>query len=291
MNYSQKYFDEIFTDIIEDSVNKGLVSKADDFLAHIHNIEDISNYYVMSDAVYSKIFEMVYESITQVYESAKIEYATGEDLDSIGESRGVLRPEATHAMVNVTFSRNDSNIDDTISISEGIIIATDTGINYITLEEIYIHSGDLSTTVQCMSVESGVKGKVLQNTLTRIATNIGYNLRCTNPEDSSGGREAYSDEEYRDFVLNWFKINLKGSKEAFEYYFASLDGLDGYNIVPNFDVSGHSKIIVDPGTPYQLNLIYNDLQSEVSQMNEDLFVCAPDDVFINIYATVNVDID
>ena len=103
MNYVQKYFEEIFKDFIEDSISKGIISHAEDFLAHIDNVEDISNYYVMSDAVYARMFEKVYESITSVYESAKVGYAEGFDLDDIGKTRGISRPLATHAYVEVTF--------------------------------------------------------------------------------------------------------------------------------------------------------------------------------------------
>lgn len=291
MNYVQQYFENIFQEVIEDSVEKGFISHAEDFLAHIDNVEDISNYYVMTGAVYSKIIEKIYESITQVYESAKIEYAEGIDLDNLGETRGVTRPLATHAMVEVTFFLEGGALEEDIIIPEGIIVSTTDNIEYVTLEEIYIPAGGIESTVQCQSVKPGSASKILANTLTEVISSTGYNLRCNNSENSSGGNEGYTDDEYRYFIIKWFLIHLKGSKEAFEYYFANFDGIDGYKIVPNFDVTGHTKIIVDPGTKYQLNEIYNDLQTIVSQMNEDLLLTAPENVLINIYATVNIDID
>lgn len=290
MNYVQRYFEDIFKEVIEDSVEKGFISRAEDFLAHIDNVEDISNYYVMSSAVYSKMFERFYESATLIYESAKIEYASGVDLDNLGKTRGILRPPATYAMVEVTFYLNESLIED-ITIPEGFIVATDDNIEYVTLEKIYIAAGSTETTVQCRSVKAGSGYKIIDNTLVNVISSNPYNLRCTNLENSSGGSEEYTDDEYRYLILNWFKIFLKGSNEAFEYYFDHLDGVDGYKLVPNFDVTGHTKIIIDPGTSYQLNEIYNDLQSTVAQMNEDLYLCAPKKILINIYATVNVDID
>lgn len=291
MNYVQQYFEDIFKEIIEDSVEKGFISHAEDFLAHVDNVEDISNYYVMTGAVYSKIFEKVYEAITRVYESAKIEYSEGIDLDNLGKTRGVIRPLATHAMVEVTFYLEGGALEEDITIPEGVIVSTTDNIEYVTLEEIYIPAGGIESTVQCQSINSGSGCKILANTLTEVISSTGYNFRCNNFENSSGGNEAYTDDEYRYLILNWFKIYLKGSLEAFEYYFAHLDGIDGYKLVPNFDVTGHTKIIVDPGTSYQLNQIYNDLQIIVSQMNEDLLLCAPEKISIAIYATVNVDID
>lgn len=291
MNYVPKNLEEIFEEILEDSVERGLISHAEDFLSQIKNQDDISNYYVMDGAVYSKIFEMCYHAMTAVYESDKIEYASGEDLDNIGKTRGIIRPGATHAMAKVTFRLANGTVEDDISIPEGVTVSTDDGIEYVTTDEIYIAAGNVESTVECKSVIPGSGYKILENTLVNIVDHLRYNFTCTNHERSSGGAEAYNDDEYRYLILNWIKIHLKGSLEAFEYYFASFDGIDGYKLVPNFDVTGHSKIIIDPGTPDQLNTAYNELQTEISQMNEDLYLCAPKKVPIDIYAVVNVDID
>ena len=51
MNYTQKTFEEIFESALEDSVENGLISRAEDFLDLIDNREDISNYYVMDKSV------------------------------------------------------------------------------------------------------------------------------------------------------------------------------------------------------------------------------------------------
>lgn len=291
MNYVEKQYKEIFNEILEDSIENGLISRAEDFFSQINNQKDISNYYVMTGSVYSKMFEKVYTAMTSVYESDKIEYASGEDLDNIGKTRGIIRPEATHSMAKVTFRLKNNAIEEDIIIPAGVKISTDDNIEYVTLEEIYVAAGDIESTVECQSVNAGSGSKILENTLVNIVDNLDYGFSCTNLEGSSGGADAYEDDEYRYLIVNWFKIHLKGSFEAFEYYFASFDGIDGYKLVPNFDVTGHSKIIIDPGTPYQLNKAYNELQSEISQMSEDLYLCAPDDVLIDIHAVVNVDID
>ena len=108
MNYSQKYFEEIFEQMLNDSVDNGLISRADEFIDWIDNQKDISNYYVMDKAVIARMFEKVYEDITRIYESAKIEYAEGIDLDDIGRIVGIPRPTATKASVEVTFTLKES---------------------------------------------------------------------------------------------------------------------------------------------------------------------------------------
>jgi hypothetical protein len=112
-----------------------------------------------------------------------------------------------------------------------------------------------------------------------------------NPDASKGGENEYSDDEYRYFLLNWLKIQLKGSLEAFEYYFANVDGVDDYRLVPNWDGAGTLKIVVDPGDSSTLNRIYNELKESVCQIDDVPVMFAPIDKYISITAKVNVDID
>ncbi|MBQ6511754.1 baseplate J/gp47 family protein [Methanobrevibacter sp.] len=290
MNYTQKEYEEIFESMLEDSVANGLISRADNFASFIQNREDISNYYIMDKSVIAKMFEKVYEDITIVSDSVNIEIATGKDLDNIGDWLGIPRPLATQSSVKVTFTLNE-DIQEDINIPEGVLVSTDDGIMYVTVESIFIAASDSTTTVQCMSVEAGSNFKVIENTLVNIVSPLRYNLSVTNETASSGGTDTYSDEDYRDLLLNWKLIKVKGSDEAFRYYFANLDGIDGYKLVPNWNGTGTVKVIIDPGTDYILNKAYEDLQTKVTQETEDISMFAPIDKYIDIYAIVNVDID
>ena len=291
MNYSEKTYEEIFEAALQDSLESGMISHAEDFEDFIANKEDISNYYVMDKSVISQMIAKIYsEGITPTYESAKVEYAEGTDLDDIGATVGVSRPEATYAEVIVTFQLNEA-IDTDINIPAGLVLSTENGIEYGTLEPVFIASGDITTTISARSLIAGVGGKIIENTLTIIVDEIGYHLNVNNPNPSKGGNEAYTDDEYRYLIMNHKKINLKGSTEAFEYYLANFNGIESYNLVPNWNGTGTIKCVLDPGTDYQLNKAYTDLQSIVSQCSEDIFMSAPISKYINIYAIVNVDID
>lgn len=290
MNYSEKTYEEIFEAALQDSLEKGLISHAEEFESYIANQEDISNYYVMDKAVISQMIANIYLDITRVYESAKVEYAEGIDLDDIGDSVGIPRPEASYAEANVLFVISKTQEED-VNITEEVIVSTDSGIEYRTLEDIYIPAGETETTIACRAVTPGVAGKVVEETLINVDSEVSIDLTCTNPSPSSGGEEAYTDDEYRYLLMNWTKIRLKGSLEAYENYFANVDGVDGYKLVPNWDGTGTMKVIVDPGTDYQLNTIYTDLQETVVQATEDIYMTAPTVKYIDVYATVNVDID
>ena len=290
MNYVEKSFEDIFESMLEDSLENGLISHAEDFQSFIANRQDISNYYVMDKSVIALWFARYYEDLTKVYYSAKVNSAEGNDLDDVGATVGVLRPQATCAEVELTFTLTAS-VEEDINISEGIIVSTESGIEYETLEPLYISSSEMEATVIARTVNTGIASKVSENSLINIVSSIGYNITCTNKSSSTGGSEAYTDEEYRDLIRNHKLINLKGSTEAYLEYFANLDGLDSYNIVPNWDGAGTTKIVVDPGTDTQLNRIYDDLQIIVSQNSEDITLFSPTKKPIDIYASVNVDID
>lgn len=289
-NYIEKQYEDIFEAMLNDSLEKGLISHAEEFPSYIKNNQDISNYYVMDKSVIAEMFATVYQSMTSIYESAKVEYAEGGDLDNIGKNVGILRPQATSAEVECTFTLVGT-IEEDIDIPEGVIVATSKGIEYETIEPIFIATGENETTVSCRAVIPGVASKVIENSITRVLSDTEYTLRVINEHGSSGGTEAYTDDEYRYLLMNWTKIYIKGSAEAFEYYFANFDGIDSYRIVPNWNGTGTLKCILSPGTSEQLNRAYPDLQNIVSQANEDITMFAPDEKPIDIYAVVNVDID
>lgn len=291
MNYVEKSYEELFEEALQDMLESGLISHADEFESYIANKQDISNYYVMDKAVISQIVERIYtEGLTPTYESAKVEYAEGTDLDDIGETVGIIRPAATSAEVECTFTLRNV-VEEDISIPEGVIVSTASGIEYQTVDPIFIASDETETTVLTRAVIPGVKSKVIEGSITRIVSELEYSFDVINHYASTGGAEAYTDDEYRYFIMNHHKIKIKGSKEAFEYYFASFNGLESYRLVPNWNGTGTVKCILDPGYDNQLYRAYQDLQDIVSQFNEDITMFAPTDKFIDIYAIVNVDID
>ena len=289
-NYSPKDFEEIFRNVLDDMLERGMISHAEDFDSIIANQEDISNYYVMDKAAISLMFERAYEDATKIYNSFNIDLATGNDLDNLGKIHGVLRPPATYALVVLTFTAV-AGVEDDIRYDEDIYVESRNGIAYRTLEKVDIPAGEQSCDVQAIAVLPGVRSRVSANVLTNIITSGVNDVTVTNPASSSGGVDEYSDEEYRQLVLAWQLIYLRGSLEAYEDYFANFDGIDGYKLVPNWDGTGTMKIVLDPGTDYQLNRAYQDVQSGVVQATEAVVLTSPEKVMIDISAVVNIDID
>lgn len=296
MTYTQKYYEEIFLSNLENAFDSGLISHDEEFTAYIKSKQDISNFYVMNLSVFSDGIDDVYYDMTDVYNSNKVTLALGDDLDySIGDAIGCLRPEATRASVIVEFTTD--NYDVVKTIPEGILVSTTDGVTYITIEEVDLPPNTTTIEVQAMAVESGMTSRVLADTLTRFVSDateesIGVNIkRVTNPSSSSGGSNTFNDEEYRELLLNHRKENIKGTWQSFEKFFDEYDGLNSYKLIPNWNGSGTLKIVLDPGTPYQLNDVYNKVVSGVTQIDDDIAMFSFEPVPINIYATCNVDID
>lgn len=294
VNYQQKYYPELFYNSIVDAYENGLISNYEDFLEFIGNREDISNYYVMTLAVIADTIEDVYYDLTSVYNSNKIDYALGIDLDYIGEIIGCPRPQATKSGVSVTFSLN-SPVEATVTIPSGVVVSARNGVNFVTLEDGIIETGMDSVDVYCESVGTGTGTRVLSNSINKVETTLDVSsiggLSVNNKESSSGGKDIYTDEEYRDLLLGWVRSKIKGSREAFEVYFSTFNGLDSYKLIPNWNGSGTLKIVMDPGYPYQLQQAYEEINFNVAQIDDDITMWAPTRVNISVYVKCNVDID
>lgn len=293
MTFNPKQYEEIFLNSLQDAYDKGLISNSEEFINYIKSKKDISNFYVMNLSVDAKSLEDAYVEENNVYLVGSPLTATGKDLDKWGKLINCPRPQATHAGVEINFSLRRS-LNEDVSEPAGILISSTTGIVYKTVEELYFPKGETECTVYALSVEAGVEYSVIENTLTKIVSNVDnipIGLSCNNSNVSSRGSRAYTDEEYRDLILNWIEINLKGSGKAYHNYFASADGIDGYSVVPNWDGSGTVKIIVDPGDSYTLNRIYDDLNNNVTQETEDIVLMPPILKTVDIYVTCNTDID
>ena len=291
--YTRKYYKDIFLKALNEALMQGLISHQEEFENYINNKQDIANFYVMILSVHSEVFEQVYSDMTDVYLSDKVDYATSTDLDEIGVKEGVPRPRATRASVEVTFILSHAQ-DSDVNESANLIVSSNTGIKYYTVEDLFIPAGETTATISALAVNPGTGSTVIENQITKLESELQTahsSVRVVNSHSSTGGYDAFTDEEYRQLLKNWMLVYEKGNEWAFRNYLENFDGIDGYRFIPNWDGSGTLKVIIDPGTDQQLNQIYTDLQSRVSQASEDIYLTPPVKVPINVHATVDVDID
>lgn len=295
--YVQKYYKDLFLNLLNHAYDDQLISHNTQFISYVNSKKDISSFYVMTLSILADSIEDVYYDMTEVYESAKVEYALENDLDDIGLIVGCPRPQATKSGVELTFTLG-TTYEESIVLPEGIVVSTLEGINYFTTESVTVPSNTEQVKVYALSFEEGVGTRVLADKLTLLRStitledNTAISLSVTNENPSSGGDEAYTDDEYRILLMDWIENHTKGSKEAYERYFADFDGLNSYKLIPNWNgISGTVKVVLEPGYPYQLKEAYDGLMDTVCQFSEDIVMFAPDYVPIDIYARCNVDID
>lgn len=300
---TKEHYQEIFKKKLDDAVDYNLISYDDNFVDHIENREDISNWFVMDSSLNAERIAELFEYITQVYLSSKLEVTTkseniltaaeGRDLDSIGKLVYCSRPEATKAGVELTFTLGRELPSD-VTEPLGIQVSTKTGVVFETVEDLYFAAGSTQCTVQAYAVKPGTTGRVVANSLTKILTrleNIHVTVRVTNLTSAAGGSDTYTDDEYRELIKHWIEVHLKGHHYAYINYFARVDGIDGYNLIPNWDGTGTIKIVVDPGDAYTLNKIYDEINNGVTQESESIVLMAPVLKTVDVYAVCNVDID
>ena len=287
VNYKEKDYDELFLSMMKDAYQYGLVSTDERFLDYINNRQDIENNYCLFLSVYAFENSQIFEEMTKLYNSNDIDKATGKDLDIIGNKFGIPRPTARKSSVELTFTRA-VNQDIDFTIPQGTIVSTAMGKNYYTVEDAVIIRGQSTTTVQAMSVDNGYNSRVDRNTLT--VCSIG-SVTVTNLKGSSGGRSGYTDKEYRQLIKNWSYSHIKGTKEAYDLFFAYYDGIDSYRLFPQWDGAGTLKIIVDPSDDWILNDISNKIYQNVQLIDDDVYVTGAIPRKIDVKVNVNVDID
>lgn len=288
-NYKQKDYETIFLELLTDGYLEGLLSNDEHFLDYVKNRQDIENNFALMMSIYALKDSKEYEQMTNIYLSNDIDYAVGNDLDILGSKCATSRPQATKSSVELLFKLEEAS-DSDITIPQNTIVYDENGIGYATVDDATIIRGEYITTTGALSVMNGGNSRVEPYTLNYCQT-IPNNITVTNPHSSSGSHEAYTDNEYRELLRNWTYSHIRGTKEAYEEFFASYDGLDDYRLIPKWDGTGTMKIIIDPANDWIKNDLYNKLQEKTFLLIEDVVITGATPRPLDVDLTINVDID
>lgn len=297
MSYTQKYYKELFLNLLTHANEEGLISHNELFQSYIKSKMDISSFYVMTLSILADSIEDVYYDMTTVYESSKVVYALGEDLDDIGDIVGCRRPQATRSCVELTITLPKA-LTSTYTLPANVIVSDNRGVQYATAKPVPIPIGVKEFKAYAVSLSTGLKSHVEAHTLTSFESEltdesgVKIGAMVTNEKSSFGGHEIYTDNQYRELLMKWVNSQTRGSREAYEKYFATVDGVNAYKLIPNWNgVTGTVKIVIEPGYSEQLQECYEEITSEVCQFSEDIVLYPPDYIPIDIYATCDVDLD
>lgn len=133
----------------------------------------------------------LWELAEDVYNSAFVNAAEGQDLDSVGQYLTISRRPAQRSMGILTIFGASGTV-----IPKGFRVSTDSGKVFETIEEVTIV--DKKIDVKIASIGRGKDTNVLKNTLTKIVNPILGVISVTNAEDTSGGADIETDKEFRE---------------------------------------------------------------------------------------------
>ena len=232
------------------------------------------------------------ENVNEVSKVAFIETATGEWLDKHGADPRINLPRSmgTEAEGIVTFSITNERDTDLIIPEATTVTSVENGLDYITDIEAVIPVGETETSVGATCLTVGEDGNCSKETITIINDDYFYDpeLRVINNNAFENGTEYEEDEEYRQKLLNYIRIDDFGSVPYYQNLGASVNGVHDVKLVD--DETYTSKVLVNgnvkPVTDSVLNdVLYTFTDTSNIVMGHSFIVDAPD------YLTVDLSID
>ena len=125
--------------------------------------------------------------------------AEGEYLDLHAQLRGLERRAAVAAVGILRFEMEQAANAD-LTIPAGTVCMTAGLIRFETTEAAVLRAGETAVEAPAAAVEPGAAGNVAAGTIRAMSVAPVGISQCTNPEGFSGGLDAESDDELREFV-------------------------------------------------------------------------------------------
>jgi len=183
--------------------------------------------------IVAKREDELWQMAEDAYYAGFIDFATGSSLDFLAALVGYKRIEARKATGIVTFSRSTPATSDII-IPAGTRVATsDESVIFKTTEAVVLKAGDTSVDAPIEAVEPGSAGNVATNTITKIIDPISGIESVTNPEPTSGGRDAETDEEFRYRIKTTIQSLGKATLDAIKAAVLCVEGVKAVKIEEN----------------------------------------------------------
>ena len=294
--FQKKTAREILQRLIKDGQRYNLLSDNIDYYSLIMDNKDIESVFVLMFNVWAFSDEDVYSDMSDVKDGFNVLKAISSDLDNLGKLKGINRPGATSCSVDLKFTLTEA-LKDTMVINYPISVSTNDGIIYSTLgESLTLAEGTTEFYIIAFADITGSNQRVSENTLTNLKTTIPGligKIFVTNPSAATGGTETATDDEYREYIENANKIHEKSTRWSFINYLDRYEGLNSYNLEPQWDGTGTVKVIIDMDdeTQYHINKITEGLEENVLWANDDVTVVAAEKINLSISINCNVDID
>lgn len=232
------------------------------------------NQYILTLSTIAYMLGFVTSTTKEVYESFNLDVAAGKSLDNLGFFLNVPRIEAQPAIVYITIGTPVS-LNNDIQIPKGTRVLLESLFNGYNLE--YVTSSDviLKSDTSEVSVRAETLDSMFQISIPSGAV-VGLDgfpsLTATNNEASSNGKNIEEDDVYRERIKEWFKKNIRGTRECYEAYLLNYTGLNDFQLVPCYDGVGTLKIISDISSS-ELPALQEGVISNCSILTDEKIIC------------------
>ena len=226
---------------------------------------------------------------------AFINLSEGGWLDRIGELPFINLERITGAEAegNLTFSIETALEEEYTIPAETIVESSETGMEYITLNDCVIPAGELSATViaECMVV--GSEGNVPAGSIDTITDDTVDTelVSVTNEYAFENGSDYEEDEEYRERLLATNQKEGFGSIGHYKDLCESVDGVHDVKLIDNATYT--KKVIVNGFSKPVEDSVYLDVITELSKL-ENLVVkhsfLAEKVAYTSVSLTINLDV-
>ncbi len=160
----------------------------------------------------------VWQQMEEVYLSAYVSSAEGISLDRKCQDIGIMRQLATRASGTIQFSGVDGT-----RIYPGFEVQTATGVVYRTTTATTI-SGALAR-ADIEALDAGVAGNVGAGAISRVVSPLAGVIAITNPDPTSGGRDAETDAQLRERYVRSVSKPGGASAAAIEAALLDIEGV------------------------------------------------------------------
>lgn len=141
--------------------------------------------------IYAWMLNLLFSTLEDVYNSRFIDTAVGSSLYNLGRAIGLRLLGAQKAMGYLTFTG-----DTGVTVPEGYLAETVSGMQYITLQAGVITEG--SVTLPASAVVPGPDGNTAENTVQIITNPQSGIMAVSNAGPFEGGRNTETDAEFRE---------------------------------------------------------------------------------------------
>lgn len=163
------------------------------------------------------------------------------------ERHGLTRPEASAAVVALSFSRTTTSAG---YLDAGFQVSAGDGLLFRTLAALPLPEGDMGPwTVDAICVESGIAGNVDVGSITTIVSETsGQELEVTNAEAAAGGSEPATNAEFGELIRRYPRTLEKGTLAAIRGAVLEIGGVNAAlveNIVDgNGEPTGYVRVAI-----------------------------------------------